>query len=332
MEEIIEIEINESKETCSIDLNEEINISENQEVIDVNENKEINNINESEQTNDVNEQTSDVNETKQLYLLSLDYANEKIYAFASEELKLKKGSLVVLQTKYGIDLARVCGEVSSYEFKKETVDIMRVATEEDLLQAKNNIEKEKEAGEIFKEKVKANNLDMKFILAHFLLEESKILFFFSADGRIDFRSLVKDLVAVFKVRVELRQIGVRDETRFIGGLASCGRPFCCHSVTDKMTGVSIKMAKDQNLFLNSTRISGHCGRLLCCLSYEHEYYTTESKKIPQVGTNIYYEGSSFIVKEVNLITNTVSLSALDGRTMTIPSARFKRAGDSWKII
>jgi len=253
-------------------------------------------VNEFEETDNINEfeETSNVNESKLLYLLNLDYANEKIYAFADEGLKLKKGSIVVLSTKYGIDLARVCGEVSNHGFNKDIVDIMRIATEDDLLQAKNNVEKEKEAGEIFKEKVKANNLDMKFILAHFLLEESKVLFFFSADGRIDFRGLVKDLVTVFKVRVELRQIGVRDETRFIGGLAPCGRPFCCHSVTDKMTGVSIKMAKDQNLSLNSTRISGHCGRLLCCLSYEHEHYTLESKKTPQQETNIHYDGSSFI--------------------------------------
>lgn len=276
--------------------------------------------------------TQDINEEKILYLLNLDYANEKIYAFATEGLKLKRGELVVVPTKYGVDLARVCGEVSNHEFIKETVDVIRYATEDDLLQAKNNIEKEKEAGEVFKEKVKANKLDMKFILAHFLLEEPKILFFFSADGRIDFRSLVKDLVTVFKVRVELRQIGVRDETRFVGGLASCGRPFCCHLITDKMSGVSIKMAKDQNLSLNSSRISGHCGRLLCCLSYEHEFYTAVNKKIPPVGANVCYENNLFIVKEVNHITNTISLLGSDGRAITLPPTRFKKNGDSWKVV
>ena len=247
-------------------------------------------------------------------------------------MKLKKGSIVVVPTKYGVDLARVCGEISNDEFNKETVDVIRLATEDDLLQAKNNNEKENEAGKIFKEKVNANKLDMKFILAHFLLEEPKILFFFSADGRIDFRSLVKDLVAVFKIRVELRQIGVRDETRFVGGLASCGRPFCCHLITDKMTGVSIKMAKEQNLSLNSSRISGHCGRLLCCLSYEHEYYTTESKKTPPQGCNIYYDDSLFTVNEVNHITNNISLLGKDGRSITLPSSRFKKNGDTWKVV
>jgi len=278
------------------------------------------------------EEIRDINDKKLLYILNLDYASEKIYAFAKEDMKLKKGSIVVVPTKYGVDLARVCGEISNDEFNKETVDVIRLATEDDLLQAKNNNEKENEAGKIFKEKVNANKLDMKFILAHFLLEEPKILFFFSADGRIDFRSLVKDLVAVFKIRVELRQIGVRDETRFVGGLASCGRPFCCHLITDKMTGVSIKMAKEQNLSLNSSRISGHCGRLLCCLSYEHEYYTTESKKTPPQGCNIYYDDSLFTVNEVNHITNNISLLGKDGRSITLPSSRFKKNGDTWKVV
>ncbi|MGP1415151.1 MAG: PSP1 domain-containing protein [Treponema sp.] len=281
--------------------------------------------------NETEEKIQDIDEPRVFYLLNLDYASEKFYAFARESLKVKKGDLAVVPTKYGVDLARVCGEVSNFEINEDVVEIVRIATEDDLLQAKGNTEKEKEAGEIFKEKVKANKLDMKFILAHFLLEESKVLFFFSADGRVDFRALVKDLVAVFKVRVELRQIGVRDETRFVGGLASCGRPFCCHLITDKMTGVSIKMAKEQNLSLNSSRISGHCGRLLCCLSYEHEYYTTESKKIPQAGVKIYYDNSLFTVKEVNHITNTVSLLGTDGRSITLPSSRFKRNGDTWKI-
>ncbi len=283
-------------------------------------------INESE------ENIKNINNSKILYLLSLDYASEKIYAFATEDLMLKRGALVVVQTKYGVDLARVCGEISDSEFNKEAVDVIRVATENDILQAENNKKKEIEAGEIFREKVKESKLDMKFIMAHFLLEEAKVLFFFSADGRIDFRGLVKDLVSVFKVRVELRQIGVRDETRFIGGLASCGRPFCCHSMTDKMAGVSIKMAKEQNLSLNSSRISGHCGRLLCCLSYEHEFYTTESRKTPQEGSNIYYDGSLFTVKEVNHITNTISLIGENGRSVTLPSSRFKKNGDSWKVL
>lgn len=282
---------------------------------------------------DITEQNiQDINEIKIPYLLNLDYASEKFYAFANEDLQVKKGDFVVVPTKYGIDLARVCGKLSNFESTREVLEIIRVASEDDLLKAKNNREKEEEAGEVFKEKMKLNKLDMKFILAHFLLEEPKVLFFFSADGRVDFRGLVKDLVSVFKVRVELRQIGVRDETRFIGGLASCGRPFCCHSITDKMTGVSIKMAKEQNLSLNSSRISGHCGRLLCCLSYEHEYYTTESNKIPQEGTKIYYDENLFTVKEVNHITNTISLVGSDGRAITLPSARFKKSEDGWKIV
>ena len=280
----------------------------------------------------VTEETQYINDSKRIYLLNMDYDSEKFYAFAPEDMEVKQGVFVVVPTKYGVDLARVCGQASSIDSTGDIVEIIRLATEEDLLKAKDNKEKEKEAGEVFKEKVRANKLDMKFILAHFLLEEPKILFFFSADGRVDFRSLVKDLVVVFKVRVELRQIGVRDETRFVGGLASCGRPFCCHLITDKMTGVTIKMAKDQNLSLNSSRISGHCGRLLCCLSYEHEYYTIENKKTPSEGTKITYDEVLFTVKEINHITNTISLLGVDGRSITLPSARFKKDGDTWKII
>ena len=266
------------------------------------------------------------------YLLNLDYANDKFYAFAPEEWDVRIGTLVVVSTKYGVDVARVCGQAFNVVNDENAVEIIRLANEDDLLKVKNNEIKEREAGEIFKEKVKENKLDMKFILAHFLLEEPKVLFFFSADGRIDFRALVKDLVVIFKVRVELRQIGVRDETRFIGGLASCGRPFCCHAITDKMTGVTIKMAKDQNLSLNSSRISGHCGRLLCCLSYEHEHYAIENKRMPPQGTKLDYEGATFVVKEVNQITSTISLLGEDGRTITFPPARFKKENEIWKII
>ncbi|MGP1437796.1 MAG: PSP1 domain-containing protein [Treponema sp.] len=286
----------------------------------------------------------DINETEEvmqtdakslkLYLLNLDYASDKFYAFAPEELEVKRGDFAVVPTKYGVDLARVCGEVSNNALtsNEDIVEIIRLANEDDLLIVNDNKLKEKEAGEVFKEKVKENKLNMKFILAHFLLEEAKVLFFFSADGRVDFRALVKDLVAVFKVRVELRQIGVRDETRFVGGLASCGRPFCCNSITDKMTGVTIKMAKEQDLSLNSSRISGHCGRLLCCLSYEHEYYTTENKKTPQVGSKVYYDENLFTVKEMNHITNTISLIDADGRMINLPYTRFKKTGDVWKIF
>ena len=194
------------------------------------------------------------------------------------------------------------------------------------------IQKEKDAFPIFKEKVAAHKLDMKLITTHFLFEEPKALFFFSSDNRVDFRELVKDLVSIFKMRIELRQIGVRDEARITGGLGVCGRPFCCHSVSDKLRPVSIKMAKDQNLSLNSMKISGQCGRLLCCLSYEYDWYNETRKKLPQEGLNIHYDGTNFKITEVNLLTNMVKMFGDDGRLLEVNAKRFYLDNNNrWRI-
>ena len=167
---------------------------------------------------------------------------------------------------------------------------------------------------------------------HFLLDEQKALFFFSSDNRVDFRELVKDLVSVFKMRIELRQIGVRDESRIVGGLGVCGRPFCCHGVSDKLRPVSIKMAKDQNLSLNSMKISGQCGRLLCCLSYEFDWYNEARKNLPNEGIRIYYDGTDFRITEVNPLTSMIKMSGEDGRLLEVNAKRFyKDNNNRWKI-
>jgi len=271
---------------------------------------------------------------RNIYLLNLDYANERFYAQIPYGLEVTKGDLVIVPTKYGVDVARVCGEVQygKKNIGSNFVIIIRKATEEDIDKMKKNRELEEEAEKIFKERVKENNLDMKFIKAHILLEETKIIFFFSADGRVDFRNLVKDLVGIFKIRVELRQIGVRDETRFVGGIAPCGRVFCCASITDKMEPVSIKMARDEGLSLNSNRISGHCGRLLCCLSYEHHHYVEINKLLPPDGIKISYNGLVLKMLEANRITSMVSLISEDGQSIIVPLSRIKKVGDIWKII
>ena len=172
---------------------------------------------------------------------------------------------------------------------------------------------------------------MKLINVHFLIDEQKALFFFSSDNRVDFRELVKDLVSVFKMRIELRQIGVRDESRIVGGLGVCGRPFCCHGVSDKLRPVSIRMAKDQNLSLNSMKISGQCGRLLCCLSYEFDWYNEARKKLPQEGIHIHYDGTNFRITEVNPITSMVKMLGEDGRILEVNAKRFSKDGNRWKI-
>ena len=208
-----------------------------------------------------------------VYRLRLLYSHETFFAAYQGEL-LQSKSMVLVPTRYGRDLAQVIGSISRTgpQMLSEVTRIERRATPEDLEKSVNNRSYEREAFGICKEKIALHNLEMKLVSVHYLLEEPKILFFFTAENRVDFRELVKDLVSVFKTRIELRQIGVRDESREIGGLGVCGRGYCCHTVSDKLKPVSIKMAKDQNLSLNSMKISGPCGRLLCCLAYEHCFY------------------------------------------------------------
>ena len=194
-----------------------------------------------------------------------------------------------------------------------------------------NLKKEKEASALFKEKVSVHKLDMKLVDCHYLLKDPKVIFFFTADTRIDFRKLVKDLVAILRLRIELRQIGVRDESRIAGGIGCCGRPFCCHAVTDKLRPVSIKMAKEQNLSLNSLKISGQCGRLLCCLAYEYDWYVETRKKLPSIGTSLYYDNTLFRLSEINLITGIIALSGDDGRVISMPVQRLSQQHGKWKI-
>ena len=213
----------------------------------------------------------------------------------------------------------------------DIVKVERKANEEDLKKFEELADREDEAFKIFKEKVTEHGLDMKLVAVHFLLEESKALFFFSSENRVDFRELVKDLVSVFKMRIELRQIGVRDESRITGGLGVCGRPYCCHSIRDKLPPVSIKMAKEQNLSLNSTKISGQCGRLLCCLSYEYNWYAEARKKLPSEGLHIRYDGSDFRIIDVNPIKQLVRMLSEDGRLLEIPASRFIKDNGKWRI-
>ena len=209
--------------------------------------------------------------------------------------------------------------------------ISHMATPDELRRYAENREEEKEAIKICREKIAKRNLDMKLVTAHFLLCEPKVLFFFTAEDRVDFRDLVKDLVAVFRMRIELRQIGVRDESRVLGGLAVCGRDFCCHCVSDKLKPVTIKMAKEQNLSLNSMKISGPCGRLLCCLSYEYDWYTEAKRTLPNEGTRVQYDGTMFRINEVNPITSMVKMSGDDGRLLEVNASRFTRKGNRWEI-
>ena len=267
-----------------------------------------------------------------LYALRLDYSREGVFA-KQGNFKLEPGDAVIIPTRYGMDLARVLGKATSpIGIKKDDIiQIDRKASDDDLSRAAELKEKEVGAFKVFQEKVAARKLNMKLIGAHFLVDEPKALFFFSAEQRVDFRELVKDLVSVFKMRIELRQIGVRDESRITGGLGICGRPYCCHAISDKLRPVSIRMAKDQNLSLNSMKISGQCGRLLCCLSYEYDFYSDARKKLPNEGTRISYDGTNFRITEINPLSSMIKLYGEDGRIIEINASRFVKENNRWKI-
>jgi cell fate regulator YaaT (PSP1 superfamily) len=267
-----------------------------------------------------------------IYRLRLSYSNETFLAAYRGEA-LAPGAMVLVPTRYGRDLAQVIGPVAgrSPQAFSELARIERPASAEDMEKSRENKRQEQEAFSVCRQKIAAHKLEMKLVSVHYLLEEAKILFFFTAENRVDFRELVKDLVGVFKARIELRQIGVRDESRVLGGLGVCGRGYCCHTVSDKLRPVSIKMAKDQNLSLNSMKISGPCGRLLCCLAYEHCFYHEQRRLVPQEGCRISYDGTQWKVTEVNVVVNLIRLSAEDGRQLQLPAARFEKAEGRWRI-
>jgi cell fate regulator YaaT (PSP1 superfamily) len=211
--------------------------------------------------------------------------------------------------------------------------IERVADAYDIAQYEKNEQKAEEAFDVCRQKIEQHKLDMKLVAAHYMLCEDKVLFFFTADNRVDFRSLVKDLVSVFRMRIELRQIGVRDESRLLGGMAVCGRDYCCHGVTDRLNPVSIKMAKEQNLSLNSMKISGPCGRLLCCLSYEYDFYKEEKKKLPNTGSRLKIRDELLKISEVNILSKKYHLTASDGRLLIIPfeKVRYNTETGRWDV-
>ena len=210
----------------------------------------------------------------------------KVYYFSPGEEMIKTGQHVIVETARGVEYGYVVlgtHEVDDKKVVQPLKSVIRMATAADEETERKNKEKEKEAFKICLEKIKKHDLDMKLIDTEYTFDNNKVLFYFTADGRIDFRELVKDLASVFKTRIELRQIGVRDETKIVGGIGICGRPLCCASYLSEFIPVSIKMAKEQNLSLNPTKISGVCGRLMCCLKYEEETYEELNSKLPNIG-------------------------------------------------
>ena len=234
----------------------------------------------------------------------------KVYYFDPQGLILGKNTRVIVETARGIE----CGEVAmaNREVPDEAVvhplkKVIRAATPEDLAVLESNREKEKKASQICQQKIAEHELDMKLVDVEYTFDNNKILFYFTADGRIDFRDLVKDLASVFRTRIELRQIGVRDEAKMLGGLGICGNPFCCSTFLGEFQPVSIRMAKEQGLSLNPTKISGTCGRLMCCLKYEQEAYEDLIRTAPRVGALVGTPDGKGIVAEVSLLTGMLKV-------------------------
>ena len=259
----------------------------------------------------------------------------KIYYFDPLQFQIKRGDHVIVETARGIEFGTVMSEISEVEEEKVVQPlkpVLRIATQRDLEQEASNKEKEKQALRICQEKIQKHGLEMKLIDAEYTFDNNKVLFYFTADGRIDFRELVKDLASVFKTRIELRQIGVRDETKIMGGIGICGRPLCCHTFLSEFAPVAIKMAKEQNLSLNPTKISGVCGRLMCCLKNEEETYEELNRRLPNVGDRVTTDdGLKGEVHSVNVLRQLVKVLVDDGeekeiREYKVEQLKFRRRG------
>lgn len=261
--------------------------------------------------------------------------NGRAYSFDPAGIKAEQGEYVIVETQNGIEIGTV--STANHEVPKEAIvkplkKVIRKATEKDMARREDNKRKEKEAFGICEELILAHKLDMKLVEVEYSFDANKIVFFFTSDGRVDFRELVKDLASRFHTRIELRQIGVRDEAKMLGGLGICGRPYCCKQFLNDFQPVSIKMAKEQGLSLNPTKISGSCGRLMCCLKYEQDAYEYLNSLTPSVGSTVKTPEGNAVVTEVNLITGylTVRLSDSDSLPFKIhrdevkPLSRFKK--------
>lgn len=234
----------------------------------------------------------------------------KIYYFDPNSFKIEQGENVIVETARGLEYGQtVVGNkvVPNTEIVPPLRKVVRKATPEDDAHHEQNNQKEKEAFDICLQKIEKHKLEMKLIEVEYTFDNNKLLFYFSAEGRVDFRELVKDLAAVFKTRIELRQIGIRDEAKMMGGLGVCGRPFCCKTFLNDFAQVSIKMAKEQNLSLNSAKISGTCGRLMCCLRYESDVYEEELRKTPKVDSIVETPDGEGVVSEVSPLAGLVKV-------------------------
>ncbi|MCH5303222.1 MAG: stage 0 sporulation family protein [Ruminococcus sp.] len=249
----------------------------------------------------------------------------KIYYFDPKDIKLNTGDTVIVETARGIECGKVAlanKNIPDEEIVHPLKPLIRKANDNDLSHIEENKKREKEAFKTCEKKIAEHKLDMNLVDVEYTFDNNKILFYFTADGRVDFRGLVKDLASVFRTRIELRQIGVRDEAKMLGGLGVCGRPFCCHSFMGDFQPVSIKMAKEQGLSLSPVKISGTCGRLMCCLKYEQDAYSDLLKHTPKVGAIVKTPEGKGLVVETNLISGNLKVK-LDSSPEDVAPSTFK---------
>ncbi len=274
-------------------------------------------------------------EGKTIYKVKIVHSSATEFCICPDEMSVKRGDYVIVPTRYGKDLGRVLGKINNLMEigTNEVLEMERPVSVDEAERSAKDHEKDKKAFDICRQKILEHGLEMKLVSAHHLFGEPKILFFFTAESRVDFRDLVKNLVSIFRTRIELRQIGVRDESRVLGGIGVCGRGYCCHALTDKLNPVSIKMAKKQNLSLNSLKISGPCGRLLCCLSYEYRYYKEVKDSLPSEGSRVQMNGEKCKVLEINILSRSVKLSSEDGRFIEVPfdQLHYDEQSKRWRV-
>ena len=253
----------------------------------------------------------------------------KVYYFDPDGNTLKQGDMVIVETARGVECGEIAMEnrqISDDGIVQPLKKLIRVATNDDLKKMEENAAKEKSAFAVCLKKIAAHKLEMKLVDVEYTFDNTKILFYFTADGRVDFRELVKDLASVFRTRIELRQIGVRDEAKMLGGLGICGRPFCCSTFLGGFQPVSIKMAKEQGLSLNPVKISGTCGRLMCCLKYEQEAYLDLIRSTPSVNSIVMTPSGKGTVTDLNMLTGVLQVrldSAPDAAPQTFQTSQVK---------
>jgi cell fate regulator YaaT (PSP1 superfamily) len=270
-------------------------------------------------------------------IVQVEFKGERTAYFVNNKsLPVELGDYVVVQVERGRDMGRIirCGQGlnSIAELRPITQELLRKANEEDVKKHDENTKKEEEARKVCEEKIAARNLKMKLVDVEYQLDCSKITFFFTADERVDFRELVKDLAGIYKTRIELRQIGVRDEAKRLGGIGSCGRKYCCTTFLQEFEPVTLKMARDQSLSVSPTKISGACGRLMCCLAFERDYYMEVAKRLPKVGTRVDTAYGEAVVTSIDIFAQAVVVEDENGNEMRLTLDAIKKPSLAKKLL